>query len=65
MRFAKKTPCGNFAVMIQSVIEDDDELIPGESIYALVQLLEETAQTFRLACDPDLQRGVTSGSLDE
>lgn len=55
MILRKTTPDGNFEVLIRSVIDGDDDLIPGESMYQLVQLLEGTAQVLRLAVDPDLQ----------
>lgn len=57
MRLANETPCGVFKLYIESTIDGDDDQIPGESIHALVLMLEKTAQTLRLACDPDLQRG--------
>jgi hypothetical protein len=56
MRLRKTTPDGNFTVTIRSTFQEPDEDISDESMYQLVQLLEQTAQTLRLAVDPDLQR---------
>jgi hypothetical protein len=50
------TPDGTFTLTIRSTFEDEDEEIPDASLLQLVQLLEQTAQTLRLAVDPDLQR---------
>lgn len=65
MRLFKATPDGNFEVAIRSVIDCDDDLIPGESMYQLVQLLEGTAQAIRLAVDPDLQRHDKLPTIEE
>lgn len=56
MTLKKSTPDGEFTIFIQSRTNEGEGLIPGESLYQLVQLLEQTAQTIRLAVDPDLQR---------
>jgi len=59
------TPDGAFTLEIRSVHEDPDEDIPDASMLQLVQLLEQTAQTLRLAVDPDLQRQPLAGGTDD
>jgi hypothetical protein len=55
------TPDGTFELEIHSAdFEEADAEIPAASLLQLVELLERTAQTLRLAVDPDLQR--TPGS---
>src|ERR1700730_18047865 len=51
------TPDDAFTVTIRSrAFTDDEEDVPGTSMLQLVHLLEQTAQTLRLAVDPDLQK---------
>ncbi len=48
MTVTKTTPDGAFTVTIESVFSDPEEDVPDESLQQLVQLLEQTAQLFRL-----------------
>jgi hypothetical protein len=56
MEFEKSTADGQFTVTIRSVCTDEEDEIPDASMLQLVELLERTAQLFRLAVDPDLQK---------
>lgn len=59
MKLCNTTPDGTFTLTIRSRFKDEDEEIPDASLLQLIQLLEQTAQTLRLAVDPDLQRHAT------